>query len=284
MKKIIIGIIVIMSIVSFAIKSDIVPQHDKGLFVNFESIGYSVSNLEISTAPLLDILGVYNLGLRYYLTDLMVLNINGGIIDPFVFPSYFGQPRPDNGYLYIYYLNGYNHNNFNFGKFSLKTHAQASMYGITMKFEDPDLQFNLGLNSIIAKGFSQLGYYITDSLEIFGGIEGGYLLAVNVNPDPNDPDFDAFIKKAKEDSLYSISRAGIRFYSGDVFGLELGYRLTLIQGALQFLQGYNPTDYLYNSVSMVSIYTQILDQEDPLKDINIPFITTDYYLSFTVRF
>ncbi|WP_165974079.1 hypothetical protein [Marinitoga lauensis] len=50
------------------------------------------------------------------------------------------------------------------------------------------------------------------------------------------------------------------------------------------MQGYNATDYIYNSFSLTSIYTAILNEEDPFKDINIPFITTDYYLSFTVKF
>ncbi|WP_129409151.1 hypothetical protein [Marinitoga lauensis] len=199
MKKIMIVLLILISTFVFSVKSDIVPQHEKGFFVNFENIGFSFSNIEISSAPLLDILGVYNLGLRYYLEKNIVLDLNGGIIDPFVLPSYFGNERPDNGYLYIYYLNGYNHNNFNFGNFSLKTHFQPSLYGIAMQINDiDDKPFNLGLNAITIRGFSQLGYYIMDNLELFGGIEGGYLLAVNVNPDPDDPDFDQFIKKQKK--------------------------------------------------------------------------------------
>ncbi|WGS65652.1 hypothetical protein [Marinitoga aeolica] len=285
MKKIIIISLLIISVFGFAIKSDIVPQHEQGFFVNFENIGYSLSSIEISTAPLLDILGVYNIGFRYYLEKNIVLDLNGGIIDPFVLPSYFGEPRPTDGYLYIYYFNGYNHNNFNFGNFSLKTHIQPSLYGISMQINDVNNKpFNLGLNAITIKGFSQLGYYLADNLELFGGVEGGYLLSVNVNPDPNDPDFNQVIRKAKDESLYSIGRGGIRFYSGDVFGVELGYRITLVDGFLKFLQGYNATDYIYNSFSLTSIYTAILNEEDPFKDINIPFITTDYYLSFTVKF
>ncbi|MBM7559029.1 hypothetical protein [Marinitoga litoralis] len=280
MKKIIIILLVIISVIGFSVKSDIVPQHNEGFFVNFESIGFSFSNMEISTAPLLDILGVYNLGLRYYLYENMIFSLNGGVIDPFVLPSYFGEPRPTDGYLYLYYLNTYNHNNFNFGNFSLKTHIQPSIYGFLIDFGyDP-----IGLNAVTIRGFSQLGYYLTDNLELFGGIEGGYLITINVNPDPNDPDFNAFVARAREESLYSLGRSGIRFYSGDVFGVELGYRITIIDGILKFLQGYNATDYIYNSFSLTSIYSSILDEEDPLKNINIPFITTDYYLSFTVKF
>ncbi|SHF17609.1 hypothetical protein SAMN02745164_01938 [Marinitoga hydrogenitolerans DSM 16785] len=285
MKKIVVLLFVFLSVISFAIKSDIVPQHEEGFFVNFENIGFSFSNVEISTAPLLNILGIYNLRFRYYLQENILVSLNGGVIDPFVFPSYFGEPRPTGGYLYIYYLNTYNHNNFNFDNFSLKTHIQPSLYGVMMHINKLDSEpFDMGVNAITIKGFSQLGYYLTDNLELFGGVEGGYLLSFNVNPDPNDPDFNQVIRKAKEESLYSIGRGGIRFYSGDVFGVELGYRITLVDGFLKILQGYTATDYIYNSFNLVSIYTSLLNEDDPFKDINIPFITTDYYLSFTVKF
>lgn len=285
MKKIIIISLIIMSVIGFSVKSDIVPQHEQGFFVNFENFGFSFSDMEMTTAPLLDILGVYNLGFRYYIDKNMVLDLNGGVIDPFVLPSYFGEPRPDDGYLYIYYFNGYNHNNFNFGKFSLKIHIQPSLYGVIMHVNELDNKsFDLGFNAVTIRGFSQIGYYLADNLELFGGVEGGYLLSINVNPDPNDPDFDTFVTRAKEKSLYSLGRGGIRFYSGDVFGVELGYRVTIIDGILKFLQGYNATDYIYNYFSLTSIYSNLLNEEDPFKDINIPFITTDYYLSFTVKF
>jgi len=285
MKKTLFVIFLLIGMLAFSVKSDIVPQHERGFFVNFENIGYSFSNVEMSTAPLLDIIGVYNLGFRYYLNENMILDLNGGVIDPFVLPSYFGEKRPEDGYIYIYYFNGYNHNNFNLGNFSLKTHIQPSLYGVKMHVDDVDNDsFDLGLNASLIRGFSQLGYYLTDNFELFVGIEGGYLFSINVNPDPDDADFDEFVRRAKEESLYSLGRGGVRFYSGDVFGVELGYRITLIDGALKFLQGYNATDYIYNTFSLTSIYSGILEEEDPFENINIPFITTDYYLSFTVKF
>ncbi|GAB6190018.1 hypothetical protein JCM30566_17600 [Marinitoga arctica] len=284
MKKIIIFLIVLISTMIFAVKSDISPQHEQGFFVNFESVGYSFSSVEISSAPLLDILGIYNVGLRYYISEDMLFNINARIIDPFVVPSYFGEPRPEDGYIYIYYLDAYNHNNFNFGNFSLKTHIQPYILGLSMSVDNDEEKFNLGLNAITIRGFSQLGYYMTDNLEFFGGLEAGYLLSINVNPDPNDPEFNDFVKKSKEESLYSIARGGIRYYSGDIFGVELGYRFTLIDSPLKFIQGYNTADYIYNSFRMTSIFSDISNEDDPFQNINIPFITTDYYLSFTVKF
>jgi len=37
--------------------SSIRPQHNNGLFVEFSSVGYSFANEEITSQPLLDILG-----------------------------------------------------------------------------------------------------------------------------------------------------------------------------------------------------------------------------------
>lgn len=279
MKKILFLIMIMISVIGLAVKSDIVPPNPDGLFVNFERVGYSLGNAEISSAPLFDILGAFNIGFRYYINKNSVFNISGYFIDPSILPSYFSDEK-ENSELYFYSLSAYNHANFNIGKISFKSHAQGSFLGIKSNQDDN----NFNISGLSLRGIGQAGYYVTDDFEIFGAAETGYLASIFVNPYPDDQDIDAFIKEAKEKSIYSSIRGGLRFFSGDIFGMEIGTRYTLLDSPLRLFQGYNTTDYIYNFFNLVSMISKLGNDEDPFKNVNIPFITTDYYLSFTVRF
>jgi len=79
--------------------SSIRPQHNNGFFVEFFSLGYSFANEEITSQPLLDILGMFNLGFRYYITNNTLITAEGYLIDPQFVPTvYAGAERDDPAY------------------------------------------------------------------------------------------------------------------------------------------------------------------------------------------
>ncbi|UXF01224.1 hypothetical protein IB67_06640 [Fervidobacterium riparium] len=132
---------------------------------------------------------------------------------------------------------------------------------------------------LVGRGFLSAGILATENIEIFSTIEGGML--INVWQSANTPDdWESIVNEARQKSLYATARAGFIWYYDRYSGLELGYRL-ILHGAdspLRFIQGYSFTDYIYNYFS--ALY--YANPDDPR--ISIPFITTDYYLSFTTKF
>ncbi|HRD21178.1 MAG TPA: hypothetical protein PK584_08965, partial [Fervidobacterium sp.] len=62
--------------------------------------------------------------------------------------------------------------------------------------------------------------------------------------------------------------------------IEIGYRYFLMNrdSPLTYLQGFSYTDYVFNYFKLIN------DSLTTDEKINIPFITTDYYITFSVKF
>lgn len=95
----------------------------------------------------------------------------------------------------------------------------------------------------------------------------------------NNSDWDTYIQQLRQETLYSTLRVGLTWYYDKYSGIEIGYRLFLIgkDSLLKFIQGFTTTDWIYNLISL-RIYSE------NGADIFIPFITTDYYISFSTKF
>ncbi len=256
---------------------DIHSPHPKGPFVELTSIGYSLGRLEISSQPLLDILGFYNGNLRYFLRRNSVIQIGGNYYDPFVFPSYFGQSKPPDMNIGIWNISAYWHTDLNIRRLSLKTHLEANNTGC--RFSSSYDSFNV--NATWGKTFGQLGYYTTKNTELFAGIETGKVLNISANPTPESTEYSQFIEDFKDKSFYVMSKVGFRWFYNDYSAVEIGYRYPVVEGFLRFMQGNTLTDALYN---YVAITRYIAERSGETFEVNIPFITTDYYLSFSAIF
>ncbi|MBO8161487.1 MAG: hypothetical protein H0Z24_07610 [Thermosipho sp. (in: Bacteria)] len=270
MKKLILVIFLLISVSLFPIKSDISPKHDEGPFLQFSSIGYAWQTFELSTIPLLWPLGLYNLSFRYYGIENSIIDTFSYIFDPGLVPSYTGQPRE--GLLLLYNLGSYYHTNYNFDNFSIKPHFEINNSGMFLN----DGTDTASLNMIWLKISLGVGYYSTEDLEIFSNLEGGIL--ANIFAYPETPtDWEDTVNQIKSESLYFLLKAGVRWYYDEYSAVELGYRFKLKESPLMFLQGFTVTDWLYNIFGI--IYYNTSEEQ-----INIPFITTDYYLTFSAKF
>ncbi|MFN4201051.1 hypothetical protein MNL76_01090 [Fervidobacterium riparium] len=281
MKKIfVITLMIVLTTLSFTSTStsenfvlSIVPQHPQGLFVEFTSIGFSFGNSEISTQPLFDVIGAFNLKLRYYPTNWIVINNETYLWDPFfINKAYLGESIDPNYQMYILLNMTHLHSNFFISPVVVRPFVQTGLVSV----------FNPGseyVTVLVGRGFLSAGILATENIEIFSTIEGGML--INVWQSANTPDdWESIVNEARQKSLYATARAGFIWYYDRYSGLELGYRL-ILHGAdspLRFIQGYSFTDYIYNYFS--ALY--YANPDDPR--ISIPFITTDYYLSFTTKF
>lgn len=257
---------------------DIKSPHPEGFFVELSSIGHSWGNFELSTAPLLDILGDYNLKLRYFPGENDVVQLSVDIFDPGLLPSYFGQPRETS--IFLWNLRGYYHLNIELGKVSLKPHIEVNNSGIVIT----DLEVPQWLHGTWVKGYLQLGYYSTNNTELFTTIEAGELLDVRTEPATTDTGFQEFVQALKENAGYTLLKIGGRWYYDPYSSVELGYRLTLSDGFLIYAQGFAITDWIYNFFAFLKFLQETSEPEEELPQINIPFITTDYYLTFSARF
>ena len=277
-KSILILILFFMvAITASGLTFDIHSPHPEGLFVDLTSVGYSMGRLEISSQPILDILGFYNGNIRYFLCRSSVIQIGGSYYDPFVLPSYFGQSKPQDTNIGIWNVGTYWHNDLNIGRLSLKTHVEADNtgYGFSSSYE------SFFANATWGKTFGQLGYYTTKNTELFTGIETGKVLDISANPTPEATEYSQYIKDLKDESFYVMSKVGFRWFYNNYSAVEIGYRYPIIKGSLQFVQGNTFTDAFYNCMSIMQYFAE---QSGDTFDVNIPFITTDYYLSFSAIF
>ncbi|MGC9771372.1 hypothetical protein [Fervidobacterium islandicum] len=242
------------------------------MFVEFTSIGFSTGNMEVSTQPILDILGLFNFRIRNY-TDYTIFNSDTFFIDPFfVSKVYARQNVPEEVQLYIILNSTYIHNNTVFGPLIFRPHLQAISGAVILPSQ------NSWVAGVISRGFVSAGFLLTKNLELFTLIESGVL--VNVWTSQEKPeDWETVLNEARQKSLYVTARVGGIWYYDRYSGIGLGYRF-IIHGAdspLRFVQGYSLNDLLYN-------YFNALYYTSPEQQISIPFITTDYYLSFSTRF
>jgi len=257
---------------------DIKDPHPEGFFVELTSIGHSWGNFEVSSAPLLDILGDYNVKLRHFPSENNVVQLSIDVLDPGLLPTYFGQPRETS--IFLWNLRGYYHLNAEFGKFSLKPHIEVNNSGIVITESEPPQW----LQGTWAKGYVQLGYYPTKSTELFMTLEAGELLDVRTEPVTTDTEFQEFVQTLKENAGYTLLKLGGRWYYDPYSSVELGYRFTLDDGYLIYAQGFTITDWIYNFFAFLKFLQETAEPEEVFPQINIPFITTNYYLTFSARF
>lgn len=253
----------------------IVPQHKEGLFVEFTAIGFSFGNTEVSTQPLFDLLGLFNVRFRNYLSPTFVLNSETYLFDPFfISKAYAGEPYNESAQVYILFNRSYLHNNLVFGSTLLKP------YGELLSILVGNYNFSEYAGSTIARGFLSIGVLLGRNVEIFGTVESGIALNVWTSQNISQEEWETFISELREKTLYASVRAGLTWYYDNYSGLEVGYR-TLVYGKdspLRLIQGFTFTDYIYN------VYTAMQYSGENGQVINIPFITTDYYLSFSTKF
>jgi hypothetical protein len=271
-KKIIVFLLFVLIINTFSFEiSSIRKKHEEGFFVEFTSLGYAFKNSEISTQPLLDILGVFNLNYRNYLNDNSVISSQNYFIDPlFVSKVYMGEDL-DSTSTYILASRNYYFSNYYFDRFSVKPYFEITFPGIT---DLTDYAFG-----IVPRAFINVGYFIRDNLEFFGALEGGVIFNIFTTSNATGNEWDTFIQELRQESVYSTFKIGLSWYYDKYSGIEIGYRLFLWgrNSPLRFIQGFTTTDWIYNIINLLVF-------SENGTDIFIPFITTDYYISFSTKF
>ncbi|QTA38072.1 hypothetical protein JYK00_00540 [Thermosipho ferrireducens] len=277
MKRVILSIIfVVLTVMVYGIKTDIIPPHPEGFFIQINSLGYSFGEAEISTIPLGWPLGLYNATFRLFMGNTNVINLYGIVFDPGLMSTYAGEPRY--GWLLPFNIGGYLHTNMNLGRLSLKLHGEVNDTGIYVAPELFSANYFV-IHGIWLKGFGSVGFYVRDNVEVFGGAESGILFNIYVQPESTSTDFQTYIDQLRNESLYSMGRVGLRWYYDNYSAVEIGYRYKFKESPLMYLQGFTPTDWIYNLFGFLN-----WTSEGAATDIKIPFITTDYYLTFSARF
>ncbi|HPC79971.1 MAG TPA: hypothetical protein PK258_06890 [Fervidobacterium sp.] len=250
--------------------SSIRPQHDNGFFVEFSSIGYSFANQEINSQPLLDVLGIFNLGFRYYITKDSLLNTEGYFIDPQFVPTvYAGEERYDPSY-FILLGRAYLHGDYQISNFSIKPHVEVLGGGALM-----DQYYAVGT---LGKAVLTGSFAITKNVEFFTRIESGML--GNILSSSTDTSIQESIDEVRQETIYLVTNVGLTWYYDTYSGIEIGYRYFLLNrdSPLTYFQGFSYTDYVFNYFKLIN------DSLSTDQRINIPFITTDYYITFSIKF
>jgi len=259
----------------FAVESDtrissIRPQHDNGFFIEFSSVGYSFANQEITSQPLLDVLGVFNLGFRYYITKDSLLNTEGYFIDPQFVPTvYAGEERYDPAY-FILLGRAYLHGDYQISNFSIKPHVEVLGGGALM-----DQYYAVGT---LGKAVLTGSFAITKNVEFFTRVESGML--GNILSSSTDTSIQESIDEVRQETVYLVTNVGLTWYYDTYSGIEIGYRYFLLNrdSPLTYFQGFSYTDYVFNYFKLIN------DSLSTDQRINIPFITTDYYITFSTKF
>jgi len=259
----------------FAVESDtrissIRPQHDNGFFIEFSSVGYSFANQEITSQPLLDVLGVFNLGFRYYITKDSLLNTEGYFIDPQFVPTvYAGEERYDPAY-FILLGRAYLHGDYQISNFSIKPHVEVLGGGALM-----DQYYAVGT---LGKAVLTGSFAITKNVEFFTRVESGML--GNILSSSTDTSIQESIDEVRQETVYLVTNVGLTWYYDTYSGIEIGYRYFLLNrdSPLTYFQGFSYTDYVFNYFKLIN------DSLSTDQRINIPFITTDYYITFSIKF
>lgn len=250
--------------------SSIVKRHNDGFFVEFTSIGFSLGNMEVSTQPIFDILGAFNLNLRYYFSPSSVLSLQTFLYDPlFIGKAYGGQSFGQDVQFYVLLNRSYYHNNVYLPPIVFRSHAEF------LSIILGNYNFSEYAGSTVGRGFLSVGYPIGKSLELFGMLESGVALNVWTSENVSNDEWNNFVNELREKTFYSTIRVGVSWYYDNYSGLEIGYRFILSgkDSPLRYIQGFTIADIIYNIFQF---------QED--QTLSIPFITTDYYLSFSTKF
>ncbi|MBB6063055.1 hypothetical protein HNP65_001518 [Thermosipho japonicus] len=272
-KRIVIFFLIIIVIQAFSLPFlNIRPKHEEGPFVEFTSLGYAFKNSEILTQPLLDILGIFNLNYRYYVNNNGVFSTQNYFIDPFFVSRVYMNEPIEGTPTYIFATRNYYFSNYYLlDRISIKSYFEMIFPGIT--------DFSDCVFAIVPRGFINVGYFVLDKIEIFSSLEGGVILNLITSSRTKDINWDNFIQELRQESIYSTFKFGVSWYYDNYSGIEVGYRLFLWgkESPLRFIQGFTITDWIYNYISY-TLYTE------NSQEIFIPFITTDYYISFSTKF
>ncbi len=250
--------------------SSIRPQHESGFFVEFSSIGYSFENNEITSQPLFDILGQFNLGFRHYFTKNTVLSAQGFFVDTQFVPTvYWGAERTDPG-IFVLLGRTYLHGDYPIYNLSVKPHIELLSGGAII--DDGYAIGSLGKSAIT------VAFSVNTNIEIFSRVESGWLM--DVLRSSTDTSVQETINQVRRDTAYAVANAGLTWYYDSYSGIEIGYRFFLLNrdSLLTYFQGFSYTDYVFNYFKLMN------DSLPPEEKFIIPFITTDYYISFSVKF
>lgn len=271
---VIIWVLVFSLSMAFAFKGDIFPNNKKGFFIQLQNIGYNWGNYEVKISPLNLLLSDYNVAFRYFLNKNSVTQLNLDYYDVNTILGYFGISS-DGIRVGIWSSSIYNHTNFFMGPVSLKTQLSLGILGTNINSTTSST--NLVGYGLYTKDVIQLGYYIDNDKEIFTSIEGGKLLYMDILSNAGDHDYQSDIDSLQEESLYSIAKVGIKWYYTPYSIFEIGYRYPIKKSLLGYLQGNGLLDYFYNPAKLIP-----KDSENT--GIKIPWITTDYYINFSMAF
>ncbi|MFN3692038.1 MAG: hypothetical protein ACK4R7_04005, partial [Fervidobacterium sp.] len=224
----------------------------------------------LSTQPIFDILGLFNLKWRYYLSPTNVFSFETYLFDPlFVGKAYAGQPYDQNSQIYLLFNRTFFHSNTFLNPLVLRP------YGELLSVLIGNYNFSEYAGSTVARGFISVGYLISKNLELFGTLESGVAINVWTSETVSNDEWNNFITELRQKTIYSTFRVGVSWYYDNYSGLELGYRVILTgqDSPLRYIQGFTTTDWIYNYFK---------SQESA--PYSIPFITTDYYISFSTKF
>ncbi len=272
-KSILILSTVLLLSISFALVGDIFPQHQQGFFINIASIGYSLGTSEFETAPLSDLMGIYNFAYRNYFMKNSISQFSVTYYNVNQLLIYAGETPDWN--LGIWNVELYNHSNFFIGKISIKPHVSINAAGL--HFEVTNSSTKIDAFAIYTKDFIQLGYYVDNDKEAFATLEGGKLFSIITKPEITDTDYKKMVDDAKSKSLYLTARVGLKWYFNPQSIFEIGYRFPVIKSSFSVIQGYGFLNYPYNYLSLIN--------ETSEEDVfNIPWITTNYYINFSMSF
>ncbi len=251
----------------------VIPQHKEGFFVEFTSIGISFGNIEISTQPLFNVLGIFNLRFRYYISPLFVSSLETYFFDPFfISKTYMGEPYDESKQFYIVFNRSYVHMNMILKPVIIKPYAELLTILVG------NYKFSEYAGSTILRGFLSIGTLLSKNTELFGTFESGIALTVWTSSTVSQEEWNTFLNELRQKTFYITFRTGLDWYYDNYSGLEIGYRIILYgnDSPLRLVQGFTITDWIYNMVSSINTSSE--------QKVNIPFITTDYYLSFSVKF
>ncbi len=264
---------ILLLTIAFSFVGDIFPQNNPGLFIQLTNIGYSWENSEIKTMPIPDLLGIYNLAYRNYVGKNIVTQIGISYYDMNKL-LFLNEEETDNMKFAFWSIDLYNHSNFFIGNFSLKPQVNVSAIGFNEHSTSSATNFNV--YSFYAKGGLQGGYYLANDKEVFLYFESGKVFSVDTNPKIIDSEYEEIVNKIKSDSLYILTKIGIKWYYSPYSIFEIGYRFSIIKSIFP-LQGYGLSDIFYGYNTYLVNYTEGNEAE-------IPWVTTNYYLNFSTAF
>ncbi|MGC8902301.1 MAG: hypothetical protein ACP5KD_02975 [Fervidobacterium sp.] len=204
---------------------------------------------------------------------MFVTNLETYLFDPlFVSKTYLGETYPATNQIYVVFNRSYLHGNVIVSPLIFKP------YGEFLTVLAGNHNFSEYAGAAISRAFLSAGLLLSKNIEFFGTIESGLIWMVWTSQSLNNEEWNNLIVELRQKTFYISVRRGVTWYYDNYSGLEVGYRIFLhgYDTPLRYIRGFTLTDWAYNYVSVINEYSE--------RKINIPFITTDYYLSFSTKF